>query len=96
MQSAPGECACAKESKTAGIQDEIRRNETGPNHMLQDKEWLVVCTGSRAVFADAEGNRVEGFVELIDPDVGLAWIREQATGERRLITQGEYSLVASD
>lgn len=64
--------------------------------MLQGKKWLIAHPGSRVVVADTLGNHIEGFIELIDPEAGLAWIREDPSGERRMITQAEYPRVVPD
>lgn len=64
--------------------------------MLHDREWIVAHPGTLAVFADRAGNRVAGFIELVDPNAGLAWIREQSTGERRMITRADYPRAVSD
>lgn len=58
--------------------------------MVKGNGWLAASPGCRAVFADEQGNHREGFVELVDLDLGVAWIREQTTGERQMVIRSAF------
>ncbi|MGP5220467.1 hypothetical protein [Arthrobacter rhombi] len=63
--------------------------------MFEQVKWLTAMPGDRIVVADSAGRRLEGFVEVIAPEDGVAWIREHVSGERMMITRGEYPRVVS-
>ncbi|MGP5397652.1 hypothetical protein [Arthrobacter rhombi] len=63
--------------------------------MFEQMKWLTARPGDRVVVADSAGRRLEGFVEVIAPEDGVAWIREHGSGERMMITRSEYPRVVS-
>ncbi|MET1034659.1 MAG: hypothetical protein ABWX68_05415 [Arthrobacter sp.] len=50
--------------------------------------------GEHVEVVDSAGTKFSGTVEQVAPEIGAAWIREDALGERRLVLTDE--LVAPD
>lgn len=49
-------------------------------------------TGNRIEVWDHGGLRYSGWVEELAPKLGVVWIREASTGERKLISTEEHSI----
>lgn len=58
--------------------------------MGQDNGWLPESPGVPVVLTSPLGQRVEGSLEQVDLDLGIAWIRDRDTGERRMLSRADY------
>lgn len=59
---------------------------------MEGPDWPELSVGDGAIFHDEVGNIVEGFVEVADSVLGVAWIRVGSSGERRMVSREEFRL----
>ena len=59
---------------------------------MEGRGWPELSVGDGAIFHDGDGNIVEGFVEVADSALEVAWIRVGSSGERRMISREEFRL----